>query len=84
VQLLLDNAAPVNAKDDENMTPLHRIAGSFGGTYFAELLIKKGASVNAVDEKGRTPLDLAKDDDMKDLLHKHGAKTGKELQEEDK
>ena len=39
-----------------------------------QLLIAKGADINAKDNSGRTPLNLAKNDDVKELLRKHGAK----------
>ena len=53
-----------------------------------ELLISEGADVNAIGQKNRlTPLATARKEgheEMCQLLLKHGAKTGKELQEEDK
>ena len=44
-----------------------------------ELLIAKGADVNATDSFDRTPLDEVDDDQIADLLRKHGGKTGAEL-----
>jgi hypothetical protein len=40
--------------------------------------------LNSVDDDGKTPLDYAKTDKIKELLRSEGAKTGKELEEEDK
>jgi ankyrin repeat protein len=45
----------VNAKADDECTPLHHAAG-FGHKEVVELLIAKGADVNAKDDGDRTPL----------------------------
>ena len=75
VELLIANGANVI---DET---LH--AAAYGGhKQIAELLIAKGVNVNAKEEHGATPLDLAiqfKNTETADLLRKHGAKTGEEL-----
>ena len=47
-----------------------------------ELLISKGAVLNAKDKEGKTPLDKADEKPIKDLLRKHGGKTGEELKAE--
>ncbi|MDA7520850.1 ankyrin repeat domain-containing protein [bacterium] len=63
------------------MTLLH-IAVKEGKTETIELLIAKGADVNAMDRDVKTPLDWAEGTNNKgiaDLLRKHGAKTGEEL-----
>ncbi len=71
----------VNAKNDwSEWTPLHR-AAEYNHKEIAELLIAKGADVNPKDENGYTPLDWA-DDEIVDLLRKHGGKTGEELKAE--
>ena len=44
----------------------------------AELLIANGADVSAKNRYGKTLLDFA-EDEIADLLRKHGAKTGEEL-----
>ena len=52
-----------------------------------ELLIAKGADVNVLDGGGYTPLDRAikkNHTEIADLLRKHGAKTGEELEAEGK
>ena len=97
-ELLMAKDADVNAKDMHSKTPLHWAARK-GSTQFIELLIAKGANVNAKDSieqkffqatlpsKERTPLDLAtlhKQQQVADLLRKHGAKTGAELKAEGK
>ena len=92
-ELLMAKDADVNAKDMHSKTPLHWAARK-GSTQFIELLIAKGANVNAKDSidqkffqatlpsKERTPIDLAtlhKQQQVADLLRKHGGKTGAEL-----
>ena len=80
-ELLIAAGADVNLKDKSGHTPLHSAAGR-GHKEIAELLIAKGADVNAKRD-GETPLDWA-DDEIADLLRKHGAKTGEELKAEGK
>ncbi len=90
-KMLTDAAAEVNVKSGFAMTPLHVAAGR-GHPKAAKVLIDAGADVNAKDKDGRTPLDKTKDrkswinprkqDECADLLRKHGAKTGSELDAE--
>ena len=54
VELLLENGADVNAKDDFG-TPLHD-ASRNGRTEVVELLLERGAEVEAKNKDGRTPL----------------------------
>ena len=77
----------VNAKAS-GYTPLHN-AAEFqrlgAGKKIAELLIAAGADVNAKDRYGETPLDAAPPySETADLLRKHGGKTKKELEAEEK
>jgi ankyrin repeat protein len=74
----------VNAKDDDDETPLHGAALS-DHKEIVELLIANDADVNANDEDGETPLDwaiLLEHTETADLLRKHGGKTGAELKAE--
>ena len=80
-ELLIAKGADVNAKTEGGETPLH-YAALFGQKEIVELLIAKGADVNALIEGG-TPLDLA-EDEIADLIRKHGGKTGEELKAEGK
>ncbi len=48
----------VNAKNEDNQTPLHFMARS-GAYETAEILLTQGADVNAESENGLTPVELA-------------------------
>ncbi|NTX11353.1 ankyrin repeat domain-containing protein [Myxococcus sp. CA056] len=52
---LLDAGAPLDARDEEQLTPLHRAAAR-GVSSVIELLLARGAELNALDGLGRTPL----------------------------
>ena len=94
VKLLINNGADVDTKEISGSTPLHQAAFK-GRKEVVGLLIAKGADVNAISVAGRTPLDEAQylflgyEEEMivnkkvtADLLRKHGAKTGEELENE--
>ena len=77
----LATGTDVNAKADDEWTPLHEAAWH-GHKEIVELLIAKGANVNARNNDGFTPLDSAiqqKKTELADLIRKHGGKTGDEL-----
>jgi ankyrin repeat protein len=82
----LNTGVNVNAKNNDEWTPLH-FAANGGHKEIVEILITEGAEVNAKEEDGRTPLDWAninKQTEIADLLRKHGGKTGEELGAEGK
>lgn len=57
-QLLLSSGADVNARNDEQGTPLHEAAGgqSEDNSEVVQLLLVNGSHVNAANEAGDTPL----------------------------
>tara|TARA_B100001741_G_scaffold311238_1_gene311983 strand:- start:4708 stop:5127 length:420 start_codon:yes stop_codon:yes gene_type:complete len=79
VKTHLASGTNVNAKDNDGLTPLH-LAETME---IAELLIAKGAKLNSVDNFfDFTPLDFMEgevDQEIIDLLRKHGGKTSSEL-----
>lgn len=56
--LLLDNEAELDSKDEDGRTPLF-FAVQSDNVYFVQRLIEKGAKVDEVDNDGSTPLHIA-------------------------
>ncbi len=94
IKLLLKAEAEVNTKTKNGFTPLH-LAAEGGHTGAAKILLEAGAEVNTKDNwYGMTPLDTTKvlitsidpkrQAECAQLLRKHGAKTGAELDAEAK
>ena len=73
VKQLLAAGAQVNAKTNNYETPLH-IAAKRGKFSVVEQLLKEGARVNVKNNESLTPLALAKDDHIRELLKRNGAK----------
>ena len=84
MQVLLDQGADPNARDNDNSTPLHHSSWWQTGNYSrhkgtvegTRLLLKHGAIMEAEDNEGRTPLQLAVKHGRKDIascLKEHGA-----------
>ena len=92
VELLIEEGANLNTKDEDGVTPLHDAVGSLSQKEIIELLITNGADINAKTKRGSTPLDWAEEVNENDALEdksdyrelayeirKHGGKTGEEL-----
>ena len=82
---LIEAGAVVNAQDYEGQSPLH-YAVSWHNVEGVRLFLVKGANANLMDRFGNTALDLAEKGEpyaIADLLRQHGAKTAKELEEEE-
>ena len=83
LRLLIEAGADVNNSNTYGVTCLV-VATHLGKVQVVEILIEAGADVNKIDKK-RTPLDYAIKNKFKEcieLLRKHGAKTGAELDKE--
>ena len=79
--LLISNGANVNALiKGSDRTPLYLALQTEGSAEIVKLLIANDADVNVTDDIGKSHLDHAYgDEELTDLLRKHGAKTGEEL-----
>jgi ankyrin repeat protein len=69
VRLLIEHGADIHARDQYQLTPLHRAENA----ETAQLLIKHGADVHARDQNQSTPLHLAQEAETAQVLIKHGA-----------
>jgi hypothetical protein len=67
VSLLLKKGANPNQQCVNRSTPLH-LAVLLEKTNFVRLLLGHGAQINIKNKFGKTPLDLAKTEDMRELL----------------
>ena len=71
--LLLDRGADVESKDKYGFTALHNAAW-YGHLDVANLLLDRGANVESRTNTGKTPFQLAKNQEIRDLLVERGAK----------
>ena len=78
VEFLIAQGADIGLKGTRATNLLHTASGS-NQVEIAELLIDVGVDVSEQDSSGNTPLDVAWSDEMKKLLRRHGAVSGKEL-----
>jgi ankyrin repeat protein len=81
-ELLLANGADAEAKNHDGVAPMHCV----GSKEMAQLLLSHGAAINIRDNKGKAVLDHIdkKDHELEAFLREHGARTGTELNEEQK
>ena len=84
--LLLSNGANVNALiKGSYLNPLYLALQTEGSAEIVKLLIANDADVNVTDDIGKSHLDHAYgDEELTDILRKHGAKTAEELKAEGK
>ena len=72
-RLLIERGADPNTRGYGGYTPLHE-ASVYGRIEIARLLIEHGANVEVKDDFGNTPLDVARRDEMRNLLLELSAK----------
>jgi ankyrin repeat protein/acetyl esterase/lipase len=69
IELFIAKGADVNVKDPTSNTPLHNAVKSrSAGKNIIELLITKGATLNAKNNEGQTPIDVAFQQNRKDIV----------------
>jgi ankyrin repeat protein len=78
ISFLLSKGADINEQGVDGYTPLHN-ASLNGEVELASILIEKGADINIRGFMAETALDLAKNDNIRELLRKHSGKTGVKL-----
>jgi ankyrin repeat protein len=66
-KMLLDAGADVNVQNEYGWTPLHEAAES-GRVEIARMLIGAGARKDISTNRGKLPYDLARFDELKNLL----------------
>jgi uncharacterized protein len=79
VQILLENGADPNLREEGEESCLHRAAKSRDNGAIITALAEHGADLNALDDEGRTPLDRAIEYGRKsnaELLRGLGGKRG--------
>lgn len=76
LSVLVREKSGLNAHDRQGRTPLHVAVSRtpHADVQIVEFLLKNGAEVNALDAKGRSPLDLTRQKDIVDCLHRHGGR----------
>lgn len=70
VELLLENGADVDAKNDKGKTPLH-LASIWGFSDNVRLLLNEGADMYIEDNSGKTPVDVSRRPDIDEFFNKY-------------
>ena len=81
IKQLLADGMDVDVTDKEGLTALYRAAHN-DQKETVSLLLRNGVNVNIRDKFGNTPLDVTLNDNIANILRKHGGKTGQELKAE--
>jgi ankyrin repeat protein len=76
LELLLKNGANANPNTTDGISPL-MIAAENGQTEVVKLLLKHGAEPNAIDNKGYSIIDVAKTEEIRELVKSYKATTEK-------
>lgn len=75
VAALVAQAADVNAFDEQGNTGLHWAANTANIEALKALLAVKGIQINAINANGQTPFDVAKNEEVDELLSARGAQS---------
>ena len=67
VEYLISKGANIEAKDNDDQTPLHW-ASKHGNTNVVKYLVSKGANKTTRDKDGKIPCDLADTDEIRIIL----------------
>jgi ankyrin repeat protein len=65
---LVDRGAKINVTDEGNNTPLHKACERNSTTRVVEFLVERGASVSAANNNGETALDVAVQNEKKEIV----------------
>ena len=67
VEKLIENRADVNAKNNHNITPLHKAAHN-GHLTIVKYLMEKGAYFNVQNNRKKTPLTIAREENYSEMV----------------
>jgi uncharacterized protein len=67
-RLLIDHGADVNARDEDDCTPIH-VSAAMGQFYVVELLLARGANPHYLTDDGRSAFELARGRGFREVVH---------------